>query len=132
MATTRRIKRRTMLKATAAAGAAFHILPSGVLARPGQPGASDRIVLGHIGVGGMGGGHLGRGLSFQQLGTTRVAAVCDVDSTRLAAAVKRCGEAETTVEGYGDYRRLLRAPGHRCGDHCHAGPLARRADRAGL
>jgi predicted dehydrogenase len=88
------------------AGAPY-IIPSGVLAAAGRPGANDRITLGHIGVGGMGGGHLGRGLKFQELGLTDVAAVCDVDEKRLSAAVKRCGDAGSRAVPYADYRSLL-------------------------
>jgi predicted dehydrogenase len=55
----------------------------------------------------MGNGHLGRGLKFQELGETSVAAVCDVDRKRLAAAAKRCGDMGTRVEPYADYRSIL-------------------------
>ena len=82
------IPRRDFLRTASAALSIPYFIPSGVLAAPGKPGANDRITLGHIGVGGMGSGHLGR-LAFQELGMTNVAAVCDVDESRLANAVKR-------------------------------------------
>ena len=81
--------------------------PPGALAAPDRPGANERITLGSIGVGGMGNGHLGRGLKFRDMGQAEVAAVCDVDATRLANAVKRCKDAGVNADGYADYRRLL-------------------------
>lgn len=107
MTSRRQVPRRTFLGATGAVLGAPYVIPSGVLAFAGRPGANDRITLGHIGVGGMGNGHLGRALEFQKLGQTRVATVCDVDRKRLAASVKRCREAGVTVEPYADYRYIL-------------------------
>jgi len=101
------IRRREFLASASAVFAAPYIIPSRVLAAAGRPGANERINLGFIGVGGMGGGHLGRGLKFRELGQTEVLAVCDVDSTRLAGAVKKCTDAGAKVKAYADYRRLL-------------------------
>lgn len=101
------IKRRDFLCAASSALSIPYFVPASVLAAPGRPGANDRISLGHIGIGGMGSGHLGRGLKFQELGQTRVVAVCDVDHQRLAGAVKRCAESGVNVEAYTDYRQLL-------------------------
>jgi len=103
----RKMGRRGFLGAMTAAVAAPQIIPSGVLARAGRPGANERISLGHIGVGGMGNGHLGRGLAFGELGSVQVAAVCDVDQQRLAASVKRCADAGVSVDPYADYRSIL-------------------------
>lgn len=103
----RRVKRRDFLATAGTLVSAPYILPSGVLAAAGRPGANDRIALGHIGVGGMGNGHLGRGLNFRKLGLTETAAVCDVDQKRLAAAVKRCSDAGARATPYADYRALL-------------------------
>ena len=47
--------RRKFLASAAAAVAAPYVIPSGVLAADGRPGANDRLTLAHIGVGGMGG-----------------------------------------------------------------------------
>ena len=107
MAGQRQVKRRDFLATAGALVSAPCIIPSGVLAAAGRPGANDRITLGHIGVGGMGNGHLGRGLNFRKLGLTETVAVCDVDQNRLAAAVKRCGDAGARVTPYADYRALL-------------------------
>ena len=53
----------------------------------GRPGANDRLTVAHIGVGGMGGGHLQRMTEFRAEGRVNIAAVCDVDDGRLANAV---------------------------------------------
>ena len=92
-----------MAVAPAAAGAAY-VIPSGVLAAPGKAGANDRLTVAHLGVGGMGGGHLGMSLNFRKLAQLDIAAVCDVDQRRLADAVKRVG---TGCTPYRDYRFIL-------------------------
>lgn len=97
MATKPSLSRRSFLTTTMAAAAAPLILPSGVLAMNGRPGANDRIVTGHIGVGGMGRHHLGR---MQE----HVGAICDVDSNHLAESMRMLGRE---VPAYKDYRELL-------------------------
>ncbi len=102
--------RRAFLKTAGAAvagGATLgfpEIIPSRVLAAPGRPGANDRIILGHIGVGGMGGYHLGEMIERMKRGEVNIAAVCDIDEKRLASAAKRAGPQATP---YHDYRELL-------------------------
>jgi len=91
------VSRRTFLAQSAAAVAGPLILPTGVLAAPGRPGANDRIVTGHIGIGGMGGGHL-NALKDQ------AGALCDVDQNHLKHAVDVVGRK---IDTYGDYRRIL-------------------------
>ncbi len=103
----RQVGRRAFLGTAGALLSAPYIIPSGVLASPDRPGANDRITLEHIGVGGMGNGHLGRGLAFGKLGLANVAAVCDVDAGRLAKSVKRCSDAGVRTEAYADYRYIL-------------------------
>ncbi len=93
-----KLSRRSFLKAGAAAVAPL-VLPSGVLARPGQPGANDKIVLGFIGVGGW-----GTGLMRQMKEVHPAAAICDVDTDHLASAATWFDE---DVDQYGDYRRVL-------------------------
>ncbi len=90
------LSRRGFL-ASAAAVAAPMIIPSGVLAAPGRPGANDRIVTGHIGVGGMGRHHLGRMHA-------NVGAVCDADDNHLKKAVEMLQRDVPTCK---DYRRIL-------------------------
>ena len=96
MTQVRRISRRAFLAASAVS-AAPTILPRGVLGIAGMPGANDRIVTGHIGLGGMGRAHLER---FRE----HVGAVCDVDANHLADALNVLGRK---VDVYTDYRALL-------------------------
>jgi predicted dehydrogenase len=91
------LSRRNFLKTSTAAAVAPMILPSGVLAAPGRAGANDRIITGHIGVGGMGSHHL----KFLH---QNAAAVCDVDKNHLARAVNAVGR---DIDAYEDYRRVL-------------------------
>jgi predicted dehydrogenase len=104
MQTKRQWNRRRFLQASSAALATAHWIPSGVLARADRPGANHRLVVGVIGVGGMGTVHLNNMLQFQAEGKARVAAVCDVDESRLAEAVNTAGPG---VAPYRDYRSLL-------------------------
>ena len=98
------LRRREFLATAGAALGVPCLIPSGVLAAPGKPGANERLTVGSIGVGGMGRGHLGRLLKFRELGVTNVAAVCDVDEVRLANAAKEAGPG---VVPYRDYRYIL-------------------------
>ncbi|MFM9966577.1 MAG: Gfo/Idh/MocA family protein [Planctomycetaceae bacterium] len=96
-----RFTRRQFLNQTVAgaatAFAAPWVIPSSCF------GANERVVTGHIGVGGQGGSNLG---AFLKLASP--AAVCDVDKTRLAKAVERVEkETQKKCEGFGDYRKLL-------------------------
>lgn len=101
------MKRRQFLAtAAAASGTAPAILRGQAAASvAGEP--QTKIRLGFIGVGGMGSGHLGRGLDFQKLGQTEIMAVCDADASRVAAVVQKCAQAGLKVDGYADYRSLL-------------------------
>lgn len=93
------LNRRQFVKASAGAVSAFavpYFVPATCF------GANERVVTGHIGVGGQGGGNLG-----QFLGLATVAAICEVDSVRLAAAVKRVEAKGGKCEGFSDYRKLL-------------------------
>jgi len=102
--------RRAFLQRTGAAALGTgllglpQIVPARVLGAAGTPGANSRLTMGHIGIGGMGNGHLGYMLARQSRGEVNVAALCDADERRLAAALKSAGgEAKT----YRDYRALL-------------------------
>lgn len=79
--------------ALAAAGAvvAPYFVPSTAF------GASDKVIVGFIGVG-------GRGLQNMPPHEGRIAAVCDVDKNHLASGAKRVGDKCST---YGDFRQLL-------------------------
>ncbi len=118
---TRRSVLRGMGASCLAAGAAPHVIPSGVLAWAGKAGANDRIILGGVGVRRMG-AVLMQG--FARLPGVRVAAVADVD-LRIAQAIATphrefarllgghpgmtAGEPAdlTAVDHYQDYRRIL-------------------------
>jgi len=104
MARSLRFKRRRFLGAAAAGLAVPCVIPSGVLAGAGSPGAGERLVVAMIGVGGMGTVHLKNMIELRKEGKVAVAAVCDVDERRLAAAVKLAGEG---VEPLRDYRYIL-------------------------
>ena len=58
----------------------------------------------HIGVGGMGGGHLNDMVHRQRSGQVAVAAVCDVDDNRLINASRTAGPS---ADVYRDYRYIL-------------------------
>ena len=120
------INRRSFLRTTAAFGAGAvalpTLIPSGVLAAPGQLGANERLVVAHIGVGGMGGTHLRNMLRFQQESKVKIAAVCDCEDNRLEAAYQTAGAAATA---YRDYRYVLERKDIDCvliasPDHWHA------------
>ena len=89
------LSRRAFLTGTAIA--APMILASGVLGANGRPGANERIVTGHIGVGGKGSSHL------KSIGE-HAGALCDVDAHQVEKAAKLVGR---DVPIYSDYRHLL-------------------------
>ena len=106
---TPRTSRRDFLKtATVALGAgAFGfptLIPRSALGTPGRPGANERFVIAHVGVGGMGNTHLNNMLRFEKEGKVRIAAVCDADDNRLEAAWTNTGQKATP---YRDYRYIL-------------------------
>lgn len=90
------VTRRAFLHGAAAAVAAPCFLPGTSLGKTVWKPPSERITVGFIGIGNMGGGHLGGFLDDRQV---QVVAVCDVD------AAKR-GNARRQVEGkYGEGQR---------------------------
>lgn len=93
----RTISRRAFLAGSAAAAAGPLILPQGVLAAAGRPGANDRVVLGVIGTGGMGRHHLSRLRDH-------VAVICDVDDDQLAKGAAIVGPGVDTCK---DFRTIL-------------------------
>jgi predicted dehydrogenase len=100
--------RRDFLKAAAGGLVAGFpaIVPSSALGRDGYPAASERIVLGCIGVGRQGTGDM-RGFLNEQ--DARVAAVCDVrqSSRERAAALVNQRNGDQQCAMHGDYRELL-------------------------
>ncbi len=96
-----KLSRRSFLNKTALTGAAIAvptIIPRHVMAAPGRPGANDRILTGHIGVGGMGRSHI----------RNHSVAICEVDQNHMKEAcdlvVERGGRYP---DQYTDYRYLL-------------------------
>jgi predicted dehydrogenase len=87
--------RRQLLKSAAAVGAGMMILPSGARAGKNAPGNKLNIAL--IGV-------WGRGLAhYASIGEENVVALCDVNETRFADALKKFPNAKTYV----DWRKCL-------------------------
>ena len=104
--------RREFLKSlagTAAAAGFPTIIPASALGADGNVPPSDRIVMGSIGVGGQGGGHLRSLLNYNDV---RVVAVCDVQGTRRQSAKKSVDAryGEDTCAPYNDFRELLARP----------------------
>lgn len=98
--TNRRGFLKTAAVGTAAVGTAA--LSAASYARAG--GANERFVVGVIGPGGMGTGHI-RTLVTQN--DVQISHVCDVDRTRLAAAVKNAAANGREPAGVTDLRRVL-------------------------
>jgi predicted dehydrogenase len=101
MSTNSHLSRRQFLLSATAAIAVPYIIPRSVF------GANERIVTGHVGVGGQGVANLKSFLKLANL--AEPAALCDVDKDHLAAAMKvaLAGKSEKPLEGFRDYRRLL-------------------------
>lgn len=104
--------RRDFIKKTA--GAAATVAATGFVTVPvyGQntapsanvKGANDRIVVGHIGVGGQGMAHVREIKTNAGENNVAQAAVCDVSKYRVAKAQEHIGGK---VDGYADHRKLL-------------------------
>ncbi|MBL9122104.1 MAG: Gfo/Idh/MocA family oxidoreductase [Planctomycetaceae bacterium] len=105
MANQASIPRRRFLQQSGGLAAAAWLTGSlGAAQRVRGAAPSDQIRIGHIGVGNQGGNNL-KALLQQTV------AVCDVDSTRLAAARERVEKANGgTCAAFSDYRRLLDRP----------------------
>jgi predicted dehydrogenase len=63
-------------------------------------GANDRIIIGHVGLG-------GQGLSNLKAFAKNAGYLCDVDATHLAVAAKLATVAGVNCPTFGDYRKLL-------------------------
>ena len=80
-------------------------LGSGLLILSRDAGAvppSDRVVVGHVGVGGMGNGHV---RAFARERDVEVAAICDVDETRRNATLQRLRQIRPNAKAkaYADF-----------------------------
>ena len=128
------LSRRGALKGILAAAAAPGFVPSVALGGSDRPAPSERIVLGMIGVGSMGLRHV---KGFLQEAGCQITAICDVDSTRAAAAARLVNAhyGDSGCSEIRDFRELLANPGIDAvcisvPDHWHA-VLAIAAIRAG-
>lgn len=103
MSTSPRVSRRQFLRKgvtlTAAGVAAPYIIPSGVLAAPGRPGANDRIGIAGIGIGRQGSGLVRAAVNRKD---TRFVAIADVNLKRAQETAARY-----EAEAYREYRRVL-------------------------
>jgi len=103
------VSRRDFLKGAAAAVAAPCVLTSTALGAGARPAASERIVMGAIGVGGRGTANMNTFLGSPEV---QMVAVCDVfeDRRRRAkdAVDKRYGNADCAA--YKDFRDLVTRP----------------------
>jgi predicted dehydrogenase len=103
------VNRRQFLQTATASAIAPLIVPRHVVARSQTTPPSDRITLGHIGVGSMGGGHV-RG--FLKMPDVRVMAVCDVRKEALDKNKLGVDQhyGDSSCMGYTDFRELLARP----------------------
>ncbi|MFC1781064.1 Gfo/Idh/MocA family protein [Planctomycetota bacterium] len=91
-----KLSRRELL-GSAAAVAAFTIVPRHVLAGSGQQAPSDKLNIAGIGVGGQGSGDIGN------VSSENIYALCDVDENRAGATFGEYPDAKQ----YKDYRIML-------------------------
>jgi len=103
------LTRRQFLTSTAAVAAPL-IVPASVFGTQDKAAPSERLGIGHIGVGTMGYNHV-KGLLGEK--TAQIVAVCDVDKDRREFAQKTVDKGyskDTTFKGcaiYNDYHELL-------------------------
>ncbi len=106
----KQINRRQFLKSTsgiAAGAAAFpYFVCSSALGQAGRPAASNRIVMGCIGVGSQGTGNMG---GFLGKNEAQVVAVCDVDKNHRERAKKLVDDkyGNSDCKMYVDFRELI-------------------------
>ena len=95
------LSRRRFLKHAAALSVAPSVIPASALGKDEAVAPSERIVLGSIGIGMMGRGHLRCFLGFDD---AQVAAVCDVDRWRREQAKTTVEETYAARKQSGTYR----------------------------
>ncbi len=103
------VNRRDFLRAATAAVVAPMIVPRHVVARSQTTPPSDRITLGHIGVGSMGGGHV-RG--FLKMPDVRILAISDVRLENLERSQGAVNQqyGDSACGAHQDFRELLARP----------------------
>lgn len=106
MKKTSRTTRRHFLKTASAAFAAPYVITTAALGNEERPAASERIVMGGIGIGNMGSGDQN---DFLNHGEVQYVAVCDVrKSARDAAKAKADAKyGNSDCKNYNDFRELL-------------------------
>jgi predicted dehydrogenase len=107
------ISRRLFLKGAVAAAAAPYVITSTALGAGERPPASERMTLGHLGIGNQGGGHFGGMLGNAGV---QILAVCDVRKNVRDSCQKRVDDryAQERSSGkyqgcaaYNDFRELM-------------------------
>lgn len=100
------LNRRAFLKASAALVALPCVIPASALGQAGRPPASERIVMGGIGLGNQGGGDLS---AFLGRNDVQYVAVCDVKQAVREGAKRRVDQrnGDTGCAVYTDFRELL-------------------------
>ena len=93
----RKSSRRDFLYSAAGAAAAFTVVPSHVLGGRAGAAPSDKLNIAIIGVGGRGGASVGG------CDSENIVALCDVNTERMAGAIKEHPRAKT----YQDFREML-------------------------
>src|SRR5204862_539298 len=89
----------------AAVAAAPYFVPASALGRGGWKPPSERITLGMIGIGNMGGGHLGDLLNSDALrAQIQIVAVCDVDAVKRGKAKKQGEDKYGAARSAGTYK----------------------------
>jgi hypothetical protein len=106
MPTSPRSSRRDFLKTASAAVAVPYIITSTALGNQNVPPASDRIVMGGIGIGNMGGGDQG---AFLGRGDVQYVATCDVRKNVRENSKSRIDKHYNNQDctAYNDFRELL-------------------------
>ena len=110
------LNRRSFLRRTAAGAIAPMIVPSSVLGNATTPAPSNRVAIGHIGVGGQGTGLL---RNFLNVAGAQSVAICDCFASRRERAQKTVNDHYARQTGqagwagcdtYRDFRELLARP----------------------
>ena len=101
--------RRGFLKASAAAITFPLFVPGSVLGKEGRPAASERVVMGGIGIGNQGGGDQGAYLGRDDV---QYVAICDVKESVRESCKGRINQryGNMDAKSYRDFRELLARP----------------------
>ncbi len=97
--------RRAFLRKSASTAAISlpYLIPSGVLARPGRPGANDRV---HVGIIGLGGRARDIAKTCVDVPSVRIVSVCDCFKPRCGEFVQSVGQGQKW-KSYEDFRQMI-------------------------